>query len=248
MKNLLAAVISIPVLLSLIAPLSISAKDGKKALLLWKQMENSLRLDFHDARPARKGLQGWIFQGKPFTKETRFTLVQEGKKRVLKVESRKGSGSILLNISKVPLKDYPILRWKWKVEKLPEGGDGRVPRKDDQALGIYVGAGRSKTSSLAFRWETTTPAGCKGSSKYGMGLISVKWESFRSQNDPLNEWVEEEVNLYEKLNKLFKGRIPEKDLALSISGNSQYTGTASCGYIAYLELVKTPSQAGKKQN
>ena len=212
-----------------------------KALELWKPRGKTLRLDFNEARSGVKGIQGWLFQPKPFTPETRFSLVKDGNKRVLKVESRKSSGIILVDISRIPLQRYPILRWKWKAEKLPENADGRLPRKDDQALGIYVGAGKRVTNSLAFRWETSTPIGYRGNAKYGMGLINVKWESLRNNKDPLNVWVVEEINLYEKLMELFNGKLPRKDLALSISGNSQYTGSSSCGYVAFFEFAQKPS-------
>lgn len=232
----------------LFAAFPASGWNGKEAFHKWKKCGNTLRLDFNNARETVKGLRGWIFQGKPFTAHTKFTLIKDGPGKVLKVESRKGSGAILLDISKLPLEEYPILRWKWKAEELPKGGDGRIPRKDDQALGIYIGAGRNRTTSLAFRWETMTPAGYKGKARYGMGLVSVDWESLRSRKDPLNEWIVEEVDLYGKLFKLFKGKIPKKDLALSISGNSQYTKSASCGYIAYFELAPRPSAVPEKQN
>lgn len=218
-----------------------SGGEKNSSLELWKPRGKTLRLDFNEARPGNKGPQGWLFQHKPFTPETHFSLVTDGKKQVLKVESRKSSGIILLDISRIPLKKYPILRWKWKAEKLPENADGRLPRKDDQALGIYVGAGKRVSNSLAFRWETSTPTGYKGIAKYGMGLICVKWESLRNHKDPLNVWVLEEVNLYEKLIELFNGKLPRRDLALSISGNSQYTGSSSCGYIAFFEFAQQPS-------
>ena len=64
------------------------------------------------------------------------------------------------------------MRWKWRAITLPKGADGRDPRKDDQAMVLYIGAKSFlKNKSISYRWETETPVGITGKASYGGGLV-----------------------------------------------------------------------------
>ena len=54
--------------------------------------------------------------------------------------------------------------------------------------------------------------------------------------DKLNTWYTEEVNLYQDLKEKL-GKVPD-GLALSISSNSQYTGTDVKAMIDYIEFCR----------
>ena len=166
--------------------------------------------------------------------------------KILKAEAVNGTGSILFDISKLDFRKYPIMRWKWKVDVLPSGADGRSEAKDDQAIGIYVGAGRWSTTSVAWRWETETPKKAEGEASYGLGMVSVKWYCVRNREDKTGVWYVDECNIYEALDKRFKGKIPTKNVALSISCNSQYTKSKAVAYLEYVEFL--PAQAAKKSS
>jgi hypothetical protein len=62
--------------------------------------------------------------------------------------------------TKVDIKEYPYLNWKWKVTRLPDGGDVRKADKDDQAIQLYVAftpAGFPEvlnTPVLGYIWES----------------------------------------------------------------------------------------------
>ncbi|MBO4303875.1 MAG: DUF3047 domain-containing protein [Lentisphaeria bacterium] len=197
-----------------------------------------IRLDFRFSSQNGKSVTGgWHYQGKPFTRDIDFSVVELDGKKVLKVASRNSSGTILYDLSTIDLQKYPLMRWKWMAVRLPEGACATDPGKDDQVLAVCAGAGLPRTNSVAFRWETTTPRGQAGSARYGLGMVLVNWIAMRNQEDKLNTWYVEEVNLLEHLKKLFPKGIPKTDLALSITGNSQYTGTESLGYIEYLEFL-----------
>lgn len=204
-----------------------------------------IRIDFSSSSKRGKSVSGgWHYKGKPFTKDIDFSIVELDGVKVLKVASRKSSGTILYDLSTIDLARYPIMRWKWMAVSLPRGADATDPRKDDQVLAVCAGAGRPRTNSVAFRWETKTRKGRSGHSRYGLGMILVNWFAMRNQEDKLNTWYVEEVDLLAHLKRLFPRGIPEKDLALSITGNSQYTGTDSLGYIEYLEFLPA-SEKGK---
>lgn len=207
-----------------------------------------IRIDFTNSVKMGKSVTGgWHYKGKPFTKDIEFSIAKVDGVRVLKVASQKSSGTILYDLSTIDLKKYPLMRWKWMAVKLPRGGCATDPKRDDQVLAIYAGAGRPRTHSVAFRWETVTPKGTKGQSRYGLGMVLVNWFVLRNRRDKLNTWYVEEVNLFEHLQRIFPRGIPEKDLALSITGNSQYTQSDSLGYVEYLEFLPISEKGKYKQ-
>ncbi|MFA7230486.1 MAG: DUF3047 domain-containing protein [Victivallaceae bacterium] len=154
----------------------------------------------------------------------------------LVVQSEKSTGGLLCNPSvKVDLKKTPILRWRWSVQQLPEGGDGRKAGKDDQAIGIYIGANDwLMKKTIAYRWETDTPVGTNGESSYA-GIVKVKWQCIRDKNSGIDVWYVEERNIAEDFKKAF-GFIPAQ-FALTVSGNSQYTKSRTLAKIDYIEFV-----------
>lgn len=204
----------------------------------------SIKIDFNSAKINNKAIpENWEYKGKPGTPDVKYSIVSLDSKKALKLESDKASGTILYDLSgKVDFDKYPIMRWKWRMEKMPEGADGRESGKDDQAIAIYIGAGRFSTTSYAYRWETETPKNIQGDASYAAGFVKVKWVSVRNKEDKLDTWYVEERNVGEDLKKLFNGKIPNKNIALSISANSQYTGTNSVAYLEYVEFCPAPSK------
>ncbi|MBO4647812.1 MAG: DUF3047 domain-containing protein [Lentisphaeria bacterium] len=205
-----------------------------------------IRIDFSKAKQDGDAVTGWTYKGKMWTPDARFSIQTVDGKKVLRMESRKGTGSLLFDIASIDLEKYPYMRWKWRVDILPAGADGQDPDKDDQAIGLYIGSGSSfSQESVAFRWETVTPKGKTGFVKYGMGAVKVHWICVRNKTDGLKKWIVEECDLRAELKKIFGGKIPAKK-AITLSANSQYTGTASLGYLEYIEFSAEPMAKPKK--
>ncbi|MBM4152156.1 MAG: DUF3047 domain-containing protein [Kiritimatiellaceae bacterium] len=188
---------------------------------------------------------GWSFKGKPFTKESVFEIQSNpdsADHRWLSLVSSNASGSI---VSKGPLtvdlKKTPILRWRWRVTTLPKDGDGRYPNQDDQAIGIYISSGsRLKQQSIAYRWETLTPAGTDGSVQYAK-IISVKWFAIRDQCSVDGKtFFTEERNLADDFKAAF-GMVPD-EIGIGISCNSQFSETSSAAQLDWIEFCAPPSQ------
>ena len=217
--------------LSLAVPLVLAAAPAKN---------DTVRIDFAQAKQDGSAVTGWSYKGKLGTPGAQFSIVTVDGKKVLRMASEKGTGSLLFDLSKVDIEKYPYMSWKWRVDVLPAGADGTVTAKDDQAIGIYVGTGSTfSQESVAFRWETVTPKGKTGFVKYGMGAVKVHWISVRNEKDGLKKWIVDECNLGAELKKIFNGKIPKK-LAVTLSANSQYTGTTSLGYLEYIEFSAKP--------
>ena len=158
----------------------------------------TVRIDFRNAKQDGKAVTGWTYKGKFATDDADFSIQTVDGVKVLRMVSKKGTGSLLYDISKVNLKKYPYMRWKWRVDVLPRNADGDDPDRDDQAIGIYVGSGSTfSQNSIALRWETKTGKGKTGFVKYGMGAVKVHWRCIRNEKDGLKRWYVYECNIYE---------------------------------------------------
>lgn len=205
------------------------------------------RDDFQEAQ--KNGLpKDWVLKKKPGTPPAVFKVEKSGDTSYLNMKADKASASIVTRIDSINLEKTPFLKWKWKAIILPEGGDGRVKAKDDQAIGIYVGSGSLlNNKSISYRWDTDTPKGASGDAVYGSGTVKVKWFTLRNAEDAKSgKWFTEKRNVAEDYKKAW-GYYPEK-IYLSVSCNSQYTGTKADADLEWIEFVSNGKEPeGKTQ-
>lgn len=182
--------------------------------------------------------EDWRVRGKPGTPVTVFSVEKDDTgKGILHMRPDRSSGSLITVARNVDLNEAPIMRWRWKAVKLPEEADGRVPARDDQAIGIYAGGGSMLNNrSVSYRWDTETPVDSEGEASYGMGTVRVKWFTLRNKEDiKKNEWYVEERNVLEDLTDAW-GAVPN-EVYISITSNSQYTGTEAHAKLDWIEFV-----------
>ncbi len=179
-------------------------------------------------------------RGKPGTPKAEFRIVSDGTNGVLRMTADRASASLMIPTEGVDLRKTPILRWRWRVRTLPAGGDGRDGEKDDQAIGVYLGyGGFLRQNSLAYRWETVTPTNAAGQARYAGGVATVRWRALRNENDGTNAWYVEERDVSRDFQEGFE-TIP-KEVALSVSCNSQYTGTRASAELDWIEFAPAPA-------
>ena len=182
----------------------------------------------------------WAVQGKPFTPEAVFEIAADptnSTQHWLSMTADKASASLKSSEAlPVDLKKTPIMRWCWRATVLPTGADGRDPKKDDQAIGLYISSGGMfKQQSLAYRWETETPTGAEGDAQYAK-VVSVHWMALRNKQDADGQtFYTEERNVADDYQKAF-GSIPEK-IGVGISCNSQYTASKAAAQLQWIEFV-----------
>jgi len=190
--------------------------------------------------------KNWEIQGKPGVSDAVFTSgYEDGTNRVLRMTSDKASATFKSGKLSVDLNKTPVMRWRWKAVRLPEGADGRKSGLDDQAIGLYVSTGGMfSQKSVALRWETETPKGADGRAKYAAGVVSIYWKCIRDKTDVTDDgWYIDEANIAEIFKKEF-GEVPSK-IGLGVSCNSQYTGTKAEALLDWVEFIPAPGDAAK---
>jgi len=188
-----------------------------------------------DFRELPKGAET---KGKPGTPAAVFEAadVKEAEDgRALRMTADKASASFFVPVDGVDIGKTPVLRWRWRVTEFPAGPDGRDAAKDDQAIGIYLGTGGlfGKTS-LAWRWETDTPVAATGTASYAAGVVKVHWIGLRNRESGA-DFVVEERNVADVWKAHVGGDLP-KSFTLSVSCNSQYTGTKAAAELDWIEF------------
>lgn len=171
-------------------------------------------------------LTGWsdkIFKGK-----TTYTLVKENDKSVLKANSEKAASGLLKKV-KLDTKEYPVLRWSWKVEHTLKGEDVTRKSGDDFAARVYVVFPRTffwQTRAINYVWASRLPKGSSVPSPYTSKALIVAVES---GDEKAGQWVNEERNIYEDYRKLF-GEEPPMLGAVAIMTDTDDTRDEATAY------------------
>jgi len=156
-----------------------------------------------------------------------FAVVKDGDVAAARFRSANTSFSLQKDV-KVDLKQYPLLMWKWKVTRLPAGGDFRKSKTDDQAAQLFVAF--SKTRAIVYIWDTSAPAGLMEDTS-PVPFMTVMVVVVRSGPAELGKWVAETRNVYEDYKKLF-GAEPPAVSGMRLQINSQHTKTSAESYFA----------------
>jgi len=168
-----------------------------------------------------------------------FTVVQDGAVKVLHLKSADDSSSISKEI-KIDVKQYPILEWTWKVVELPPHGNARKAETDDEAAQLYVTFPRFPTTVrsriIGYIWDSNEPA---GASFRSAKVSSVQYIVVRSGSADLGKWITEKRNVLEDYRKIFGENPGESVGAISLSINSQNTGSKAESFFGKI-LFKKP--------
>jgi Protein of unknown function (DUF3047) len=114
------------------------------------------------------------------------------------------------------------LRWRWRVNALPQGADERTAEKHDAAAQVYVIFDNQYLPRvIKYIWSAALPAGTSFTNPlYGRGRIIV----LRSGSSGKAEWHEETVDFYEDYKRLFR-EAPGQVQGIGILSSSDSTGS-----------------------
>jgi Protein of unknown function (DUF3047) len=175
--------------------------------------------------------QGWQLKEK--SGKADFAVVKDGDLNAVRFRSAVTSFSLQKEL-RVDLKQFPVLTWKWKVTKLPVGGDFRKSKTDDQAAQLFLAF--SKTKAIVYIWDTSAPQGTMGNAAAPWPM-SIKTVVVRSGTADTGKWFTEVRNVYEDYKKLF-GDEPADVAGVRLQINSQHTETSAESYFADVVFMK----------
>jgi len=163
--------------------------------------------------------------------------IQNGKFGIRLVSNDSSFG--LHKIVDVDLNEFPILSWRWKVDRLPPAGDIREKSKDDQAAQVYVAFPawlRVLSPTIGYLWDSNAPA---GTTRDGHSTVApIKVIVLQSGKQRLGEWVQERRNVAEDYRRLFsKGSVPKVGRVV-IWINTQHTKSSAEATFADLQFLR----------
>jgi hypothetical protein len=117
----------------------------------------------------------------------------------------------------------PVLGWKWRIHKLPEGGCERKRETNDSGAGVYViFKGKFKLNKIIkYVWSSTLPIGTTIESPFNKNTMIVV---LQSGNEKTGKWIDESVNIRNDFITLFATE-PPPVIGIAILSDSDNTSS-----------------------
>lgn len=198
--------------------------------------------------------QGW--EVKEWKGRADINVVMDGDEPVLWLKSN-GTSTALYKEVMLDVRDLPYLNWRWKVTRLPDGGDVRKRAKDDQAAQVYVifpvnGLlskinsmlparlpdididSKIKARAVGYIWDSSAPQGLDITSRKSS---KVRYVVVRGGKAGLGQWHTEKRNIYKDYKRLF-GEEPPKAGRIAVMIDSDDTKSLAECFIGGIYLSK----------
>jgi hypothetical protein len=214
------------------------------------------------AMPPGAATEGWQpLRPAPNAPDTRYTLVKEDGRTVLKAEAQ-ASMSGLVHAVRVDLRKTPLLRWRWKIAAPLKGADMREKAGDDYAARVYVMfdypleklpfGTRAKlklgetlygqkipTAALNYIWDNRQPVGTIQPNPYTDRARMIVVESGA---DKAGRWVTETRDLRADFRAAFGEEAPDV-VAVALATDTDNTGESAVAWYGDLQFL--PEGSGR---
>ncbi len=161
--------------------------------------------------------------------ETLYTIVDIDGQHSLKADSR-DQASIMLRPTKFDPKIYPILSWRWRVDKLVDKEDLRTKDGSDAAARVYVyfdtGSLPWKKRSIDYVWSKSLPVGTVLSSAFSKFSKIIVVESGAEH---LGQWRTESRNIVEDYRRCYDQKVP-RVVAIGLMTDADNTHSEAVAY------------------
>lgn len=158
----------------------------------------------------------------------------EGDGSCLHLKSTKSSYGLEHGVDVNP-RETRFLTWRWKVTKLPAGGDFRRAASDDQAAQLLVAFADRRI--LTYIWDTSAPKGTAQSAS-SIPLVHIFAVVCESGIADANRWISEARDVAADYERAYGRPAPAiKGLRLQI--NSQHTGSSAESYFGEVAFRST---------
>jgi hypothetical protein len=227
------------------------------AISVWAEGGAMIEVGKFSAHEPGAGLpDGWNpLTFKKIQKQTTYELVKDGERVVVKATSD-ASASGLTKEVRIDPKEFPIVRWRWKVENLLQKSDATKKDGDDYPARLYitfeydpdkVGFGKKlkykagrvlfgdiPIGAISYVWERKAPVGAVIDNAY---TDFVKMVVVESGSQKIGVWTDESRNIYEDYIKAFGEEPPMINgvAIMSDTDNTKERVTAYYGDIVFLK-------------
>lgn len=223
------------------------------ALTAHPAMAQLLQLGFSGA-PGRDTPQDW--KALTFTNKalTSYRLVDDAGSLALEARSSAAASGLIRPLN-VDAKDYPVLRWRWRVEGLIEKSNLARKQGDDYPARIYVTfaydpkragvAQRLKYqaaklvygkypphAAISYIWARSEPVGTAAPNAYTDRAHMIVVDSGSAD---LGRWIAHERNVYEDYRRVF-GEEPPPVSGVAIMTDTDDTGETASARFAQISL------------
>ena len=213
-----------------------------------------------------KSTKEQVFLWKPLTfkkipKRTRYEFGETAAGPVVQAASESSAGGLYRKIDADP-REFPVLRWKWRVEKPLEIEDEKSKEGDDFIARIYVTfrydpndaglATRFKyglikrlygeyppEAAVNYVWASREPKESRWENPYASQAMMLAVQSGAENAD---RWVSEERNVYDDYRNLF-GKEPPPISGVAVMTDTDNTGQTGRAWYAQIGLFKPGSPA-----
>jgi hypothetical protein len=165
---------------------------------------------------------------KVFKGETRYMVVAEGEGHVLQADSRAAASGLVYDIKFDPA-EYPVLAWRWKIEKTIAQGDEHSKAGDDYAARVYVIFPHwffLKTRTLNYIWANHLPQDQVLPNAFTGNAMMIAAASGPAET---GVWVEVRRNIVEDYRQAF-GEDPPEAGAIAIMTDTDNTGESAIAW------------------
>ena len=190
------------------------------------------------------------------SKHTLYSIVEENGSAAVMAKANASASGLIREIRINPI-EYPVIRWKWKVENILKKGDATRKEGDDYPARVYVTfqydpakAGffeKSKyeaakllygqyppRAAINYIWESRLQVGSMLPNTYTNRTMMVVVES---GSEKLNRWIEEERNVYEDYRRSFSEE-PPMISGVAIMTDTDNTGETATAYFGDIRFEK----------
>lgn len=201
-------------------------------------------------------ISGWdVLKPAPNARETRYSLVRDGDKTVVNAQAE-ASMSGLTHPIRVDIRQFPLLRWRWKIAAPVKTADMTTKAGDDYAARIYVMfdypleklpfGTRTKfrlaesfygqkipTAALNYVWDNRQPIGTIQPNTY---TDRARMVVLRSGGNRAGEWVTETRDLQADFRAAFGEDAPDV-VAIALATDTDNTGESATAWYGDIEFL-----------
>lgn len=170
-------------------------------------------------------------------RHTRYEVVQEGGRPVLRATSTK-SASALWHKLGIRTAAKGLISWRWRVQaSIPQNEHEREKRGDDYAARLFVVFDSDRlslhTKALCYVWAAREAIGAVYRNPYASGVVTVVVES---GDQRANEWAAEQRDFVADYRNVF-GMTPHTVTAVALMVDTDNTGSSATAWFSDIQLT-----------